>query len=103
MRKVRIEDSEVVEILSADPFPPFHPSLVWVQCEDEEVREGWSYTNGEFIPPPELSWYDKRSNEYPPLSELADALYWNSVGNSSHLEAYFQKCEEVKEKYPKEN
>lgn len=42
-----------------------------------------------------------RANEYPPLVNLADALYWNSRGDSSHLESYFDACEEVKNKYPK--
>lgn len=30
--KARVEDGFVVEVLSANPFPPFHPSLVWVDC-----------------------------------------------------------------------
>ena len=42
-----------------------------------------------------------RSPEYPPITDLADALYWNSKGDSSHLEEYYAACEEVKNKYPK--
>jgi len=43
----------------------------------------------------------QRAPEYPDLKELADALYWNSKGDSSKLEEYYIKCEEIKNKYPK--
>jgi hypothetical protein len=42
-----------------------------------------------------------RSSEYPPLQDLADALYWQSKGDSTKMNAYIQKCDDVKVKYPK--
>lgn len=42
-----------------------------------------------------------RISEYPPLQDLADALYWQSKGDNSKMEAYVAACEAVKEKYPK--
>lgn len=42
-----------------------------------------------------------RSPEYPPLTDLADAMYWASKGDDTKLNAYYAKCEEVKAKYPK--
>lgn len=42
-----------------------------------------------------------RIREYPPLQDLADALYWQSKGDNSKMEAYVAACEAVKEKYPK--
>lgn len=42
-----------------------------------------------------------RAPEYPPLADLADAVYWSEQGDSSHLEAYVAACEAVKSKYPK--
>ena len=42
-----------------------------------------------------------RIGEYPPLQDLADALYWQSKGDNSKMEAYVAACEAVKEKYPK--
>ena len=51
--KARIENGIVREILTADPFPPFHPSLVWVECESD-VREGWTW-NGSLFAEPVLS------------------------------------------------
>jgi hypothetical protein len=43
-----------------------------------------------------------RQTEYPPLTELADALYHQSKGDETKLTAYLAKCEAVKQKYPKE-
>jgi hypothetical protein len=50
---------------------------------------------------PELYKY-KRKKEYPPLTDLADALYHQSKGDETKLTAYLAKCEAVKQKYPKE-
>ena len=44
----------------------------------------------------------KRVPEYPPLTDLADALYHQSKGDETKLTAYLAKCEAVKQKYPKE-
>lgn len=44
----------------------------------------------------------KRAPEYPPLTELADALYHQSKGDDTKMTAYLAKCEAVKQKYPKE-
>lgn len=42
-----------------------------------------------------------RAAEYPPLADLADAMYWSSQGDNTKLEAYYAACEAVKQKYPK--
>lgn len=44
--------------------------------------------------------HKSRVAEYPPLTELADALYWKERGDDSKYEKYIQKCDEVKKKYP---
>lgn len=44
---------------------------------------------------------EKRSLLYPPLTDLADALYWNSKGDNTKLNAYYAACDAVKTKYPK--
>jgi len=38
--------------------------------------------------------------EYPPLTELADAIYWNESGVPARLEEYVAACAAVKAKYP---
>lgn len=50
---------------------------------------------------PTFSWRGHRMREYPPLQQLADALYWSQRGDQSLMEAYLAACDEVKRKYPK--
>ena len=38
---------------------------------------------------------------YPCLGDFADAMYWNSKGDSSKLTAYYAACEKVKTDNPK--
>lgn len=42
-----------------------------------------------------------RQPEYPPITDLADALYWSNQGDNSKLDAYYAACAAVKAKYPK--
>lgn len=42
-----------------------------------------------------------RIPEYPPLTDLADAMYWASKGDNTKLDNYYAACEAVKLKYPK--
>jgi hypothetical protein len=42
-----------------------------------------------------------RQPEYPPLGDLADAIYWQNEGDSSKMTAYLAAVEAVKVKYPK--
>ena len=48
-----------------------------------------------------LSYQSIRQPLYPPLSDFADAMYWNSKGDSTKLEAYYTACEKVKTDNPK--
>lgn len=43
----------------------------------------------------------QRAPEYPPLADLADALYWQANGDNSKMEDYLSRVESVKNKYPK--
>ena len=42
-----------------------------------------------------------RAAAYPPLADLADALYWQSRGDASKLSAYLAACATVKSTYSK--
>ena len=42
-----------------------------------------------------------RQPEYPPLSDLADALYWQAQGDNTKMTAYLAAVDAVKTKYPK--
>lgn len=42
-----------------------------------------------------------RAPEYPPVTDLADAIFWQQQGDDSKMAAYVAACEAVKAKYPK--
>ena len=48
-----------------------------------------------------VKYKDDRQPLYPPLEDFADAMYWNSKGDSSKLTAYYEACEKVKTDNPK--
>jgi len=48
-----------------------------------------------------LNYQIDRRLLYPPLEDFADAMYWNSKGDSTKLEAYYTACEKVKTDNPK--
>ena len=48
-----------------------------------------------------LNYQTDRQPLYPPLGDFADAMYWNSKGDSTKLEAYYAACEKVKTDNPK--
>ena len=48
-----------------------------------------------------LKYKSIRQPLYPSLGDFADAMYWNSKGDSSKLTAYYDACEKVKTDNPK--
>ena len=48
-----------------------------------------------------LKYQETRQPLYPPLEDFADAMYWNSKGDATKLEAYYAACEKVKTDNPK--
>lgn len=48
-----------------------------------------------------VNYQEARSKEYPPLEELADALYWQSRGDMTKIIAYFAKIDAVKARFKK--
>ena len=48
-----------------------------------------------------LNYQTVRQPLYPSLGDFADAMYWNSKGDSSKLTAYYAACEKVKTDNPK--
>ena len=48
-----------------------------------------------------VKYKDDRKPLYPPLEDFADAMYWNSKGDSTKLQAYYAACEKVKTDNPK--
>ena len=48
-----------------------------------------------------VKYKDDRKPLYPSLGDFADAMYWNSKGDITKLEAYYAACEKVKTDNPK--
>ena len=48
-----------------------------------------------------LEYQRLRVKEYPPLENLADALFWQANGNNSKMTAYLEQVAAVKDRYPK--
>ena len=66
--------------------------------DNKEITIDMNAVEAEFA---KLDYQTKRMKEYPSLRDLADALYWNSKGDSSKLTAYYEACEKVKTDNPK--
>tara|TARA_R100000234_G_C4840398_1_gene110840 strand:+ start:215 stop:475 length:261 start_codon:yes stop_codon:yes gene_type:complete len=64
---------------------------------DEEIAADQAYQTEKA----KTAYVVKRQFSYPTLGEFADAMYWNSKGDSTKLEAYYAACEKVKSDNPK--
>ena len=66
--------------------------------DNKEIAIDMNAVEAEFT---KLDYQNNRIKEYPSLGNLADAMYWNSKGDSSKLTAYYTACEKVKTDNPK--
>jgi hypothetical protein len=48
-----------------------------------------------------LAYQEQRKQEYPPLADLADALFWQANGDNSKMTSYLAQVAAVKDRYPK--
>jgi hypothetical protein len=69
------------------------PERSAVAAEQSSLQTEWENTR----------YQRKRVREYPDLKVLADALYWQSKGDSTKMAEYIAACESVKVKYPKQS
>lgn len=81
---------------------PPHTIEEWVggdpQPSEVELQAAWD----DYLAEQAATAYQRqRQPEYPPISDLADALYWASKGDTTKLDAYYAACAAVKTKYPK--
>jgi hypothetical protein len=81
-----------------------YSGLTWFDTEQTKPTVQEINTEIERLKQQELSKYYQqlRVQEYPPLSEFADAMFWQSQGDDSKMTAYLAACEAVKLKYPKD-
>ena len=69
-----------------------------VTLEQSKIDAARTTLNSEYA---KVKYKDDRQPLYPSLGDFADAMYWNSKGDSSKLEAYYAACEKVKTDNPK--
>ncbi len=53
------------------------------------------------FPEPARDYREQRRYAYPPLADLADALYWQAQGDDSRMDAYMAQITRVKTLIPK--
>lgn len=76
-------------------------SLGLTLTTDKEIVYGWDnkrYFESEVPTPPETSYQEKRSAEYPKISEQLDMIYWDKVNNTNNWQ---NTITQIKSKYPK--
>jgi hypothetical protein len=78
-------------------------SLEWYGDTDEPEKTAIENKATELA----QAWFDAeyqraRRKKYPPLEDLADALYWQAEGDNSKMTEYLAAVCAVKEQYPKE-
>lgn len=86
-QRVVIETGEVIDYQPPQPSPQHQ----W----DVETKR-WVY-----VPTALETCRKNRRMAYPPLEELADALYWQAQGDGAPMLAYLDRCAAVKVMYPK--
>jgi hypothetical protein len=69
-----------------------------VTLEQSKIDAARTTLNSEFAA---VKYKTDRQPLYPSLGDFADAMYWNSKGDSTKLEAYYAACEKVKTDNPK--
>ena len=100
-------------IYDHDAIRKAYPSVTYINDESSEILDAFNNSvsveqskidaaritlNAEAAA---IAYRFVRQPLYPPLSEFADAMYWNSKGDSSKLTAYYAACEKVKTDNPK--
>ena len=69
-----------------------------INLDDSLVAKARTELNTEAA---KIAYQSVREPLYPSLGEFADAMYWNSKGDSTKLEACYSACEKVKTDNPK--
>ena len=71
-----------------------------VTLEQSQIDAARTTIDSEYA---KVKYKDDRQPLYPSLGDFADAMFWNSKGDSSKLTAYYAACEKVKTDNPKPN
>lgn len=86
-----IENDDYDNIQWFDPVPDPIPTREQIESSMRDLQEFHDKTE----------YRRQRAAEYPPLADLADALYWQSQGDDSKMTEYLTNISTIKNKYPK--
>lgn len=81
-----------------DGFGVFDKDNKLISVEQTKIDAARATINSDYA---KVKYKDDRKPLYPSLGDFADAMYWNSKGDSSKLTAYYAACEKVKTDNPK--
>jgi hypothetical protein len=94
----RVENGEVIEIISFDPAGKFHPSLTWTPCSDA-ASPGWTLDNGSFTKPkdPDPSILLKAKQEVMKKKIVAeeDRRSWLPIEHPDHSGVFHKVTEAI--------
>ena len=93
------EDKQIGPDYEEKPERDFFPDEKYCMEGDKEI------TNSNFKLADAKAMRNKdigglRTGSYPPLSELADAVYWKEKGDDSKMIKYVADCDKVKADHP---
>tara|TARA_R100001163_G_scaffold52331_1_gene39697 strand:+ start:58 stop:369 length:312 start_codon:yes stop_codon:yes gene_type:complete len=81
-----------------DGFGVFDKDNKLISVEQSKIDTARATIDSDYA---KVKYKDDRKPLYPQLEDFADAMYWNSKGDSTKLEAYYAACEKVKTDNPK--
>ena len=98
--KALIKDNMVVDVVEKE-FP-VHSDFKWMDCPDNCVVGNWHLTDKGLeekpVPSDTRTYEEKRSSEYPPMTDYLDGIVKN---DQDQIDKYIADCKAVKDKYPK--
>lgn len=84
MKWVRLNNSDVVEVIDFNPVGKFHPSIVWTECDNNNVDQGWTTDGVNWFPPeietPADPVDDTEAQKLIKTQELAALRYEKEIG-----------------------
>lgn len=78
---------------------PFYIQNGMTEGEVENAFNGKWYLKGFAPEKPEKTYLERRREEYPPIEEQLDMIYWDNMNGTSFWK---EKITEIKKMYPKE-
>lgn len=77
----------------------FYKSLGMELLDVEQGADGNWYLSGYAPAAPEKTYTEKRREEYPPIGDQLDMMYWDKLNNTTK---WSDLITEIKRKYPKD-